>query len=96
MGRTILHTVDVSMGTLYQTDKGNLYLSSLYLLNDWFRFQLSGDFKKINQFSPLLEEKAIEVKCIIGIGIIKLSDVEILKRNCRRIVLYMISVFVKY
>lgn len=96
MGRTILHTIYVSMGIVYQIDKGNLYLSSLYLFNDWFRFQLSGDFKKINQFSSLLEEKAIEVKCLIEIGIIKLSGAEILKRSCRRIVLYMISVFVKY
>jgi len=54
----------------------------LYLFNERFRFQLSGDFKKINQFSPLLEEKAIEVKCIIGIGIIQLSGAEILKRSC--------------
>lgn len=96
MGRTILHTIYVSMGIVYQIDKGNLYLSSLYLFNDWFRFQLSGDFKKINQFSSLLEEKAIEVKCLIEIGIIKLSGAKILKRSCRRIVLYMISVFVKY
>lgn len=96
MGRTILHTIDVSMGTLYQTDKGNLYLSSLYLFNDWFRFQLSGDFKKINQFSPLLEERAIGVKCIRRIGIIKLVGEEVLKRSCHKIVLYMIGVFVKY